>query len=67
MTALALTTGFVASASAVRREARRHLDTASALESASLPGPDATEDEVSAWVRRVESILRPVVSPEDES
>lgn len=69
MAALVLTTGLVASASAVRREARRQRDTAGALESAVSPVPDAidTEDEVSAWVRRVESILNPAASPADES
>lgn len=66
--ALALTTGLLASALAGRREARRHRDTASALKSAS-PVSDATDPDegVTAWVRRVESILDPVAPPADES
>jgi SMODS and SLOG-associating 2TM effector domain 1 len=65
--ALALATRIVASAAAARREARSHIDTAVALESVSSPAPNATEEEVSAWVQRVESTLRPAVPPEAET
>jgi hypothetical protein len=61
--ALVIMTGFVASEASARREAGRHSNIVAALSSVRPPVPDATEEEVAAWVAQVESILRPALPP----
>jgi hypothetical protein len=55
--ALALAAGIVASAAAAREAARARRDTIIALAAMDRPGPDATEEDLAAWVNRVEAIL----------